>query len=378
MTARSEGRGTPPPGEPDHAGRRAALRRGLTEHGLEALVVSAPANVRYLTGFTGSHGHCIALAAPDDGDLLLTDGRYADQARRQCPDLELLLGRRHVEEALVEALAARGVTSAGFEGARVSWSTGQRLLEAAEEHGLRLEATEDLVESRRSIKDDEEVGLLRTACALTEQAFGTLLDQLTPGRTERGLASLLDRTMVDLGAEGPAFETIVAAGPDAARPHHRPTARPVHRGEVVKVDFGARWQGYHADMTRTVAVGEPGPRLRRVHDVVRAAQQAGVEAAVGGATTGDVDEACRAVIRDAGHGDHFVHSTGHGVGLDIHESPILASGGRARLEADMVVTVEPGIYLPGVGGVRIEDTVHIRARGAASRLTDSQRDLLVL
>ncbi len=247
-----------------------------------------------------------------------------------------------------------------------------------------------LVEELRMIKDESEIGLLATACAITAEAFAAVLGAIEPGRTERSLAVLLERAMIDLGAEGVAFDTIVASGPNGAIPHHSPGGRPFEHGDLITIDCGARFAGYHADMTRTVALGQPAGWQVALYDLVAAAQRAGVEAAVPGADISAVDAAARNLIAAAGHGEHFGHGLGHGVGLEVHEAPLMGPGRTGRLVDRVPVTVEPGVYLPGQGGVRIEDTLVVRAgdrgsshpdavvAGPAEVLTTTPRELLVL
>ncbi len=361
----------------NHRGRRDAVRERLDEAEVDALYVTALVNVRWLTGFTGSSGYVLVAADPD-ADLFVTDGRYDEQAATQVPDLDREITRGVPTELIVERAADAGVGPVGFEANQLAWSTGQELRSLAEEHDLEARPAPQIVERLRAVKDEHELAALRAACAITAVAFDDLLDHLQPGRTEREVAIHLERTMVDLGAEERAFESIVASGPNSAIPHHRPTERTLRRGDLVKLDFGARYAGYHADMTRTVALGEPDDELREVHDLVREAQRTGVEAATDGTSTGDLDAACRGPIEEAGYGEQFVHGTGHGVGLEIHERPTVMRDATGSLATDMTVTVEPGVYLPGRGGVRIEDTVAIRADGPAEILTTPTRELLIL
>jgi Xaa-Pro aminopeptidase len=212
---------------------------------------------------------------------------------------------------------------------------------------------------------------------VTDQAFAAVLGAIQPGRSERELAILIERTMVDLGAESPAFDTIVASGPNGAIPHHSPGGRVLQRGDLVTIDCGARHAGYHADMTRTVALGPPAPWQREIYDLVAAAQLAGIAAATPGADVGDVDATSRATIAAAGHADHFGHGLGHGVGLEVHEAPMLGPGRTGKLKDRVPVTIEPGIYLPGKGGVRIEDTLVVRTAGPETLITTT-KELLVL
>ncbi len=358
--------------------RRAVVAAALADAEAEALLVTALPNVRWLTGFTGSNG-AVYLHA-DGRELLVTDDRYTERAAEEAPGIEVRADRTWGWLAEVHPAGHR----LALEAPRIHWAT---VLELAELVGRdRLVPTHGLVESRRQIKDDAEIAALRRACAITDDAFADLCTWLQPGITERDAAARLERTMQDLGAAGPAFATILASGPNGSRPHHDPGARTLQAGDLVTIDFGALVDGYHADMTRTVALGTPPAELAAIHDLVRRAQQAGVDAAVPGRPTGDVDAACRTLISDEGHGEHFPHGTGHGVGLEIHEQPFLhrpgstppgARGQAATLRARMTVTVEPGVYLPGTGGVRIEDVVLIGESGA-ERLTTSPRDLITL
>jgi Xaa-Pro aminopeptidase len=361
--------------------RREALRDRLPELGLGALLVTDPTNIRYLTGFTGSAGQLLVTADGGD-DLLVTDGRYAEQSAAQAPDVP-----RHVtrgDDWFPGALAGR--TAVGLEAATVSWGRARAL--AAVAGSTRLVPTDGLVEDLRAIKDDDELAAIAAACAIGDEAFADLLDWLAAGMTERQVGIRLDRTMVDLGAADRSFATIVASGPNSAVPHHRPTDRVLAAGDLVKLDFGALVGGYHSDMTRMVALGDPGPELRAIHDVVLTAQAAGLRAVADGVTGHEVDAACRAVIIEAGHGDRFVHGTGHGLGLQIHEDPRLApvtgplaaASAAGRLASRMTVTVEPGVYVAGRGGVRIEDTVIVGPRdaGPVTVLTHTPKDLVVL
>lgn len=350
------------------ARRRAALRARLADAGLDALLVTHLTNVRYLTGFTGSAG--ALLVTVDDGDVLATDGRYTEQAAAEAPDLPLRSARGL--DWVADALGDRRL---GVDSDHLAW-------DAVRDLQLRLGAERVVAapghpEALRLVKDDAEVAALRRACAITAAVWRNLLGWLRPGLSERDVGRRVRDAVEDAGADGLAFDTIVAAGPNGARPHHRPGERRLAPGDCVTVDFGAMVDGYRADMTRTVALGEPDPALRRLADLVVEAQAAGVAAIAAGVTAGDVDAACRDRIAAAGHGDHFVHPTGHGVGLDIHEAPILRAGARATLRPRMAVTVEPGVYVPGFGGVRVEDTVLVTG-GRADVLTDAPRELVVL
>jgi Xaa-Pro aminopeptidase len=363
------------------AARRERLRAELVAHHLDVLLVTDPRNVRYLTGFRGSNGQLLLAAAEAAGaDRLVTDERYLARAASEAGDLEVACSREPGEVALTVARTTAG-RRLGVEAEHLTWAQARALEdEAATSPTVEVVATEGWVEALRQVKDDAEVAALAAACELTTTALAWLLvSRVRPGVTERELARTLEQRFVELGAEGVAFPSIVAAGPNGASPHHEPTDRPIVAGELVTIDCGARVDGYHADCTRTVAVGAPpAPELIEVHDLVRRAQAAGRAAARVCATGGDVDAAAREVIEAAGHGDAFVHGTGHGVGLAIHELPAVAMGSGATLDADTVLTVEPGVYLPGLGGVRIEDTIVVTADASPRLLTDLPHELRVL
>ena len=360
----------------DRAGRLARLRQALVDAGCEALLVTNLVNVRYLTGFTGSAGLVLVSA---DNVLVTTDGRYRVQAAEQLEAAgvaaRLAVGS-HAEQRAALVSAAGGVRRLGLEAGSVTWAR-QRELAAGWFPGTELVPTEGLVEGLRRVKDEGEVARVAEAARLADAALAAVRPRLAEGTTEAELALALDVEVRRLGAEASAFETIVASGPNGARPHARPSPRPIDEGELVVVDFGAVVDGYRSDMTRTLCRGQPASAtLRRMVDVVVRAQQAGVEAVRSGRPAADVDAACRAVIAEAGWGDAFVHGTGHGVGLDIHEAPALAATSGDTLARGQVVTVEPGVYLPDHGGVRIEDTVVVTDDGCV-RLTCSPKDLLV-
>jgi Xaa-Pro aminopeptidase len=234
------------------------------------------------------------------------------------------------------------------------------------------------IEMLRTVKEPGEIEKLAVACGLSDAALAEVLPQIRPGMSERVLATLLDHTMALLGAEAPAFDTIVASGPNGAIPHHGPGGRELARGDLVTMDFGARVDGYHADMTRTVAVGSVAGWQRDVYQLVARAQQAGIDLLTDGVEAGAVDAAARDVIEAAGHAGHFKHGLGHGVGLEIHEAPMLGYGRTGKLTDRVPVTVEPGVYLPEQGGVRIEDVLVVTAGDRARYLTSTTRELLVL
>lgn len=345
--------------------RRQRLDAALADEGIGALLVTERIDVRWLTGFTGTAG--TALVVPGRPTLLCTDSRYEERAADEAPDADVVLDRTW--GWLGEQLGDQPVW---VQADGLPWALAREL---AEDHDVR--PTTGVLGTLRQQKDDAEVAALRRACAITDAAFADACTWLAPGLTEREVARRLVRTCEDLGADGPAFPPIVASGPNGSRPHHDPGDRVLQPGDLVTMDFGALASGYHADMTRTIALGRPDPALARIHDLVRAAQQAGVEAATEGAALADVDRAGRQLIADAGHGAHFTHGTGHGVGLAIHETPFLGPTAAGTLADRMAVTVEPGVYVPGLGGVRIEDVVLVTS-GGPQRLTTSPRELVHL
>ncbi|MGH3833097.1 MAG: aminopeptidase P family protein [Pseudonocardiaceae bacterium] len=359
-----------------HPGRREALRERLRALELDALLVTEVLNIRYLTGFTGSHGALLVHAEGDERSVFATDGRYRTQAGQQVPDLRQVIDRSSRSRLATDSVEA-GIGRLGFESHVVTVDGYAALAEVTGEE--RLVATSRPVEALRMIKDETEVTTLRAACAAADAALAGLLAEggLRPGRTEREVARDLEARMVAAGAAGPSFETIVATGANSAVPHHRPTDAPLRVGDFLKLDFGALIEGYHSDMTRTVVLGVAADWQRELYDLVAAAQAAGRDALRAGAEVREVDAAARDVITRAGHGEDFVHSLGHGVGLQIHEAPALSQFGAGTLAVGMAVTVEPGVYLAGRGGVRIEDTLVV-SDGEPELLTLTTKDLIVV
>jgi Xaa-Pro aminopeptidase len=358
-----------------HASRRAALRGLLRAADVEALLVTDLVNVRYLTGFTGSNGALLIHTDGDDASRFCTDGRYDTQSATEVPDLQRVIDRGGAV-VLARSAADLVVTRLGFESDVVTVDQHEALVDAAGRAVL-LHRTPGLVGRLRLVKDDTETAALRAACAVADSALADLISAggLRPGRSEREVSYDLETRMRSRGAEGPSFPTIVAAGPHSAIPHHRPTDASMRRGDLVKMDFGALVDGYHSDMTRTVVLGRAASWQRDLHGLVAAAQATGRRRLTPGTQVADVDAAAREVIASAGYGDEFVHGLGHGVGLQIHEAPLLGPTGSGALQAGMVVTVEPGVYLAGRGGVRIEDTLVVRD-GTPEVLTRSTRELL--
>jgi Xaa-Pro aminopeptidase len=345
---------------------------GEEGRGVGGLLVTTPANIRWLSGFSGSAGVLLVTA---DHALLTTDGRYRTQAAEQlagagAADVETCIGGAQVQREAVVA-GSGGLEVVGLEADNITWRS-QRTWDGLFD-GVELAATRGLVESLRRIKDAGEVARMERAAAIADEALAEVVPLLAAaggkgsgsGLTESAFAAALDHAMRQRGAEESAFETIVASGENSAKPHARPGDRVITRGDPVVVDFGAVFDGYRSDMTRTFCVGGPPTgELATVFEVVTASQRAGVEAVGPGVAAGSVDQVCREVIAASGWAERFEHGTGHGVGLDIHEEPSVGPGSTAILVAGTVVTVEPGVYLPGTGGVRIEDTLVVTENGS--------------
>ncbi|GAA2049447.1 M24 family metallopeptidase [Williamsia deligens] len=359
-----------------HRARRDLLRTRLQQVGADAMLVSDLINVRYLSGFTGSNAALVVTPEPA-GDLIATDGRYTTQVGEQSPDLEAVIDRA-CAAALLGRVGGSGTTVAVEEHA-LTVTAWRALAELAESDGGRLVASGRLVEDLRMIKDDDEIALLREACMIGDTALAALVDDgvLVPGRTEREVARALEFGMYAAGADDIAFETIVATGANSAIPHHRPTDAVLRAGDFVKIDFGSVVGGYHSDMTRTFVLEHAADWQREIYELVAAAQRTGREALHPGVDAAGVDAAARTVIADAGHGEHYVHGLGHGVGLQIHEAPSIGATATGTLPSGAAVTVEPGVYLPGRGGVRIEDTLVVREDGA-ELLTTTDRTFRIV
>lgn len=359
----------------DTAARLPKLLARMDEARCDALLVTNLTNIRYLTGFTGSAG--VLLVGPSSL-VFATDGRYkfqsADQFGHAGVAATFEIGNlAHQRDRVAAAAADFG--RVGLEAGHVTWAR-QRAFASDWFSSAELVPTEGLVEELRRVKDDGELERMAAAARIADDALAAVRPLLAQGVTEADFAIALDFEIRRLGATGNSFETIVAAGPNGAKPHARPSDRKIGHSELVVLDFGAIVDGYCSDMTRTVCVGDPSPELARMVEVVAESQAAGVAAVRPGITGAEVDKVCRDVIAEAGWADAFLHSTGHGVGLDIHEAPWVSTVSKDTLLAGHVVTVEPGVYLEGLGGVRIEDTVVVTGDGCYP-LTNTTKDLAV-
>src|SRR5215217_3938204 len=340
------------------------------------MLVSDLVNVRYLSGFTGSNA-ALLIFAGNETPVLATDGRYRTQAAQQAPDAEIVIERACGPHLSARA-AADGVRRLGFESHVVTVDGHAMLVKAAGEQ-TELRRAAGMVEALREVKDAGEIALLRLACEAADAALNDLVERggLQPGRTEKEVGRELESLMLDYGADGVSFETIVAAGPNSAIPHHRPTDAVLTAGDFVKIDFGALVCGYHSDMTRTFVLSPAAQWKLDLYELVASAQRAGRDALAPGMVLKDVDAVSRQVIADAGYADNFGHGLGHGVGLQIHEAPGISASSAGTLLAGSTVTVEPGVYLPDRGGVRIEDTLVVGER-APDLLTRFPKELAIL
>jgi Xaa-Pro aminopeptidase len=362
----------------DHLRRIGQLRRRLTKAGLPGLVVTHLPDIRYLCGFTGSSA---ALAITRRRACLFTDGRYKAQAAEEVSCARVTIVTDSPAVNAVEWLAAQpGVKAAGFDPAKTTVAELARwkaALPSRLRRGFLSALPAPLVEPLRWVKDEDELALMAEAALVGCKLFEHILSFIRPGLKEIEVAAELEHRARLLGAEGMSFETIVASGLRSAFPHGRATGARLPRRGFVTLDFGVILKGYCSDMSRTVFLGKPRARERNAYQAVLEAQEAGLAAVSSGATCGDVDEAARSVLRKAGLAEAFTHSTGHGVGLEIHEPPRIGAGQTARLRAGMVVTIEPGIYLAGQYGIRIEDMVAVTRTGGQV-LTPSPKALIEL
>ena len=342
--------------------RRKRLLRKFAAEGIDALLVSGAANVYYLSGFRGDDS---TLLVTPGRTSLLTDSRYAEQAGQETTRIEIVVQRRGMMRTAANLARKTGMARLGIEAHVLTLAQSDELKRWARRR-IEVKATQGLVERLRMIKDAGEVAAIRRAIGIAEQAFRQVVAGWEPGRTEIEVARLLDRTMVELGSEGTAFPTIVAAGERTSLPHARPTTRRIRKGEPVLFDWGARVEMYCCDLTRVVFLDRISPFFKRLYTAVLAAQRRAIAQVRAGRKVGRIDALARTYLKAHRHGKHFGHGLGHGVGLEAHEDPRVQPGQNAPLRAGMVITVEPGVYVPGRGGVRIEDMVLVTRKGRSS------------
>jgi Xaa-Pro aminopeptidase len=360
----------------DFKGRQVKLRSQLDRHGLDALLVTHLPNLRYLCGFTGSAG---ALLLTQGGSHFFTDGRYTEQAQSEVQGAKLVIGKKGPLAAAADWIGARrrkASCRSGVEVEHLSAAAYARLKASFPGH-IKLRGAPPLVEQMRMVKDAQEVKKIRAAVLLGSSLFDRLLEVIRPGAAELEVAAELEYAAAKGGAEGMSFPTIIASGKRSALPHGRASRQPLPASGFVVCDFGVILDGYCSDMTRTLYVGRPPAEARRFYDAVLAAQQSAVEAVAAGRSPEHVDQAARKLLQKGGLAKYFTHSTGHGVGLEIHEAPRLAAGQKELLRSGMVITAEPGAYIPGKWGVRIEDMVLVTDSGC-DVLTPTRKDLVAI
>lgn len=338
--------------------RLALLRERMADAGMDALLVLQRENVRYLTGFTGSAGVVLVTRRSVH---LITDFRYQLQARQEVKSARIIIQKGDWTESLSGVVSRAGGPIVWCDETAVSLERARML----KKRGVRIRGTHDPLAVLRQTKDDRELRNIRLAVRRAEESFYELKDWLRPGISERAVALKLEDLMRARGSRRAAFDTIVASGRNGAKPHAAASDRRIARGDLVTIDFGAEANGYVCDITRTICLGRPSAKQREVYALVLRAQEAARANVRPGALCRDVDAAARAIIAEAGHAEHFGHATGHGVGLLVHEGPSVSARSQDVLREGMVCTIEPGVYLPGWGGVRIEDMVRVTRTGAA-------------
>jgi Xaa-Pro aminopeptidase len=340
---------------------------------IDALLVSSPVNIRYLTGFTGDNG---LLVVRPDSDTLFTDPRFTIQAAEECTCEVKTIGKTSLDQAALQYIRKQRLKRIGFEAGRMLYEVHQRIAKSLPA-GVALKPVGPVIDKLRMIKSEEEIARIRRSVLTNSQAYEKATRSIRPGARENTIAAELEYQMRRLGAEKAAFETIVAVGPRSALPHAQPTARKLTNGELLLIDMGACQDGYMSDMTRVLFLGNPSQRIRTMYNAVLKAQLAGIDAVRPGVTAAHVDRAARRVLELEGLGKEFIHSTGHGLGLEIHEGPRLGRRDKTKLEAGMAITIEPGAYIRDFGGIRIEDTVLVTKNGCEI-LTPTSKELRVL
>lgn len=361
----------------NYAARQQKLALQLQESGLDALFISHLPNIYYLCGFTGSAGVLVVKAADSKPRLtFFTDGRYTQQASEQVQGAKVVIGKKAALAEALRSLRTAKFRSIGFESEHLSYAE-YRQLDKAIYGKTKLKPTAGLIEELRSIKDADEIEQIRASVLLAGNLFQSAVSAIRPGARESEIAGELELQARRAGAEGMSFDTIVAAGPRSALPHGRASTQEIPASGFIILDYGVILAGYCSDMTRTVHVGRASKAHRQMYEAVREAQLKSIAAVCPGVEAGEVDKAGRSLLRKAGYGDYFTHSTGHGVGIEVHERPRLARGQTQKLAPGMVVTIEPGIYIPAEGGVRIEDMVLVTESGHEV-LTPTTKDLIEL
>lgn len=347
------------------------LRKQMREEGIQGFLITSPYNLRYLTNFTGTTGWAFITL---DQAYFMTDFRYTEQAEKQCVGYEIVKNVAPLPVEMARVINPLDLKNVAFEEEQVSHALYLMLEELID---TELVGVAGMIEELREVKDDEEIATIKKACAIADAAFAHIVEFITPGKTEIEVANELDFYMRSLGATGVSFETIVASGIRSAMPHGVASGKVIEHGDFVTLDYGCYYNGYVSDMTRTISMGQPKEKLAEIYDIVLTAQLKVIDAARPGMTGIELDAVARDYITEKGYGEAFGHSTGHGIGLEIHEGPNVSRLAEKPFVAKNVITDEPGIYLPGIGGVRIEDDLLITNDGCEV-LTKSPKELIIL
>lgn len=347
------------------------LQTKLDHESIDGLLITNPYNLRYITNFTGSSG--VAIVTKDKA-LFITDFRYTEQATKQSPEFTVIEFRSSIQDEVRKQVEKLGIQSLGFEKNDLSFAVWDQYKQAIKADFI---PTAGIIEDLRMIKTADELAIIREAADIADLAFKHIIEFIAPGKTEIEVANELEFFMRKCGATSSSFDIIVASGVRSALPHGVATDKVIEKGDFVTLDYGALHKGYISDITRTVAVGEPSDQLKEIYQIVLDAQLKACEQLKPGMTGIEADALARDYIVEKGYGDYFGHSLGHGIGLEVHESPSVSFRSEVKLLPNMVVTIEPGIYLPGIGGVRIEDDVVVTESGN-ERLTHSTKELFIL
>lgn len=347
------------------------LREEMKKQDLDAFFVTAPKNVRYLSSFTGSAG--VILVTPEH-EYFITDFRYTEQAQEQAAGFEVIIHKGKIYEEISELIDAEEVRTMGIEANDMNVATYSHISDLFKPM---LVQTSGVIEAIREVKDEEEISIIREACEITDQAFEHILTFIKPGVKEIEVANELDRFLKEKGASGMSFDTIIASGVRSSMPHGVASDKVIEHGDFVTLDFGCYYKGYTSDMTRTIAVGEVNPQLEEIYNIVLEAHNRVIEGTKAGMTGKEVDALARDYITEKGYGENFGHTTGHGIGLDVHEGPAVAGRNEEPLVVNNIITNEPGIYIAGLGGVRIEDDLIVKEDGVET-LNRSPKNLIII
>lgn len=351
--------------------RTAKVQSILKEQDLDAMIVSSQYNLRYVSNFTGSAGLSIIT---QDKAFFITDFRYTEQATNQAAHMTIIEHKGNIQGEIEKLIQDNNIQSIGFEKNHVTYSEYETMKDRL---SAKLIPVENIIEDLRTIKDEQEIATIQKAVEITEKAFEHILDYIEEGMTEIQVANELDFYMRKLGATSVSFDTIVASGYRSAMPHGVASEKKIEQGDMITIDFGCYYNGYVSDMTRTFALGDPGEELKQIYQIVLDANLMATEAAEAGVTGAELDKIARDYISDHGYGEQFGHSLGHGIGLEVHEGPGINYRNKKPLEVNTIITNEPGIYVAGLGGVRIEDDLVIKEDGNQNLMTLS-KELIIL